>query len=523
MKVAVYNRVSTEEQVGRDTIQNQIDFAMKYCDLHQLDIYKLYKEDGISGTIPLHERQEGKALIEDAKNKKFDTLLVYKLDRLGRSARVTLNSIYELESYGIQIKSMTEPFDTSNPSGRFMITMLAGVADLERETILERMWHGANRAARDGKWLGGIVPYGYYVDENKHLQINNEIIPNINMSEADIVRLIFDMVANKGYSTIKLADYLNAMKIPTHYSKDHRGKVANIWRPNNIGRMLRNTTYKGVHIYGKRSKKQRECIERHVPFIVDEDIWDRSQNALKNNQNEAMRNSKRTYLLRSLIKCGECGMTYQGNSYNRNNNSTDVYYVCGGKKAYKGPQGKCTSKNLPAAYIENMVWNDIVRFINSPGEAIDELQNNINKTKEETKNIELDMNILKRNIKEKESEKQSILDLFRKKLIDAKDVEQQLEKIHEEKENLQRSLDELEESLNSESELTKKFNSTKELLKDLKGKIDGDVTFEVKRNIIKTLVKKIIIKTNSEGRNKSASVEIKYSFVNVVTRTDKDS
>ncbi|MDF2505101.1 recombinase family protein [Clostridium sp.] len=116
--------------------------------LHELGIFKIYKEEGISGTIPLNEREQGKKLIEDAKNKEFDTLLVYKLDRLGRSARITLNSIYDLEGYGLKIKSMTEPFDTSNPSGRFMITILAGVADLERETILERMWHGANRSAR---------------------------------------------------------------------------------------------------------------------------------------------------------------------------------------------------------------------------------------------------------------------------------------------------------------------------------------------------------------------------------------
>ncbi|MCY6372603.1 hypothetical protein [Clostridium ganghwense] len=72
--------------------------------------------------------------------------------------------------------------------------------------------HGANRAVRDGKCLEGIVAYGYYVDENKHLQINNKTIPEINMSEADLVRLIFDMVANKSYSTIKLADYLNRPK-----------------------------------------------------------------------------------------------------------------------------------------------------------------------------------------------------------------------------------------------------------------------------------------------------------------------
>jgi site-specific DNA recombinase len=190
MKVAAYLRVSSEDQKDRGTIENQLEFATKYCDLHQLEIFEIYKDDGISGTVPLHERPEGKKLIQDGKDKKFDTLLLYKLDRLGRSARVTLNSIHELESYGIQIKSMTEPFDTSNPSGRFMITMLAGVADLERETILERMWHGANRAARNGRWLGGITPYGYMVNDDGFLEVNVALIPGFHMSEAEVVRLV---------------------------------------------------------------------------------------------------------------------------------------------------------------------------------------------------------------------------------------------------------------------------------------------------------------------------------------------
>src|SRR5690606_11510668 len=129
--------------------------------------------------------------LEDAQAGRFELLLIYRLDRLGRSARIILNAVYDLEQYGIKIRSMTEPFDTSDPSGRFLLTVLAGVADLERETILERMWHGANRAAREGKWLGGIVPYGYKLDEEGYLQINEAPLPGMDMSEADVVRLIY--------------------------------------------------------------------------------------------------------------------------------------------------------------------------------------------------------------------------------------------------------------------------------------------------------------------------------------------
>jgi site-specific DNA recombinase len=537
MKVAAYFRVSSEDQKERQTIQNQVEFATKYCDLHQLDIYKFYQEDGVSGTIPLHERPEGKQLIQDAKNKMFDTLLVYKLDRLGRSARITLNSIYELEGYGIQIKSMTEPFDTSNPSGRFMITMLAGVADLERETILERMWHGANRAARDGKWLGGIVPYGYIVDSEGYLQINDSPLPNYDMSEADIIKLIYDLIANQKYSTIRTAHYLNALGLPTSYTKDDRkitrGKrkeaTAGIWNSNAIRRIIRSKTYKGIHEYGKRStKKDREIIVRQVPAIVDESIWLVAQTILTNNQIESMRNSTRDYLLRGLIKCGCCGNSYMGVTYRDKKNS---YYACTGKYSYEGKaNGKCASKNVPVAFIEQLVWDDILYFINNPGEVIESIKESLEDTSSKVDGLKTQRDQLAHSIKMKEEEKQSILDLFRRKIINAADVEMQLTKIQDECLVNDVLLRDLDNQINSQDILEQKFNTVEELLLSMKEKIDGAASFKDKRDIVKSLVKRIDVLTmdNPNGR-KTADISVKYSFtkdndiVKGVNHTDMDS
>jgi len=86
--------------------------------------------------LPLEARPEGKRLIEDARNKKFDILLIYRVDRLGRSTRVILNAVAQLEELGVDVRSMTDQFDTSTPTGRFLLTILAGVADLEHNVIL---------------------------------------------------------------------------------------------------------------------------------------------------------------------------------------------------------------------------------------------------------------------------------------------------------------------------------------------------------------------------------------------------
>lgn len=181
---------------------------------------------------------------------------------------------------------------------------------------------------------------------------------------------------------------MNLLKAPTSYTKDSRTKLskgkrkeetAGIWGPNAIQRIITNKTYMDIHEYDKRSKKEnREIIKRNVPGIIDSELWETAQKVLKSNQLESTRNSTREYLLKSLIKCGNCRCTFTGVNYRGRKGRIDsAYYVCCGKQNYKGPfDGKCNSKNLPAVWIEKYVWDDVVNFINNPGEAITQLEDN---------------------------------------------------------------------------------------------------------------------------------------------------
>src|SRR5258708_7735621 len=156
MAVAVYLRVSTEEQRERQSIATQRDFAKRYCELHQLEVFRVYSEEGVSGTIALDRRPEGAQLLADAQQHKFDQILIYKLDRLGRETRLILNAVAELEKLGVRIRSMTEEFDTGSATGRLMLTMLSGFAAHERDTLRERSVAGTLRVPKAGVWLGGL-------------------------------------------------------------------------------------------------------------------------------------------------------------------------------------------------------------------------------------------------------------------------------------------------------------------------------------------------------------------------------
>src|SRR5215207_4870767 len=152
LAAAIYARVSTEDQAERQTVQAQLDFLRKYCDLHQITIAGEYVDDGISGTVPLDQRPEGRRLLDDAEAGRFGVVLSYRLDRLGRSLTSLLAAHDALDRLGIAIRSATEPFDTSTPIGKFLFQLLGSLAELERETISERMVLGRDRAARAGKY-----------------------------------------------------------------------------------------------------------------------------------------------------------------------------------------------------------------------------------------------------------------------------------------------------------------------------------------------------------------------------------
>ncbi len=343
MAVAVYLRVSTDEQRERQSIATQKTEVERFCAIHALSIGKVYADDGVTGTIPFDRRPEGRELLQDARLKKFDQLLVYKLDRVGRDAIIILETVAELAKCGVRVVSITQTCDAETSDGKLMLTIHSAFAAHEREVIRERSIAGTNRVAQSGAWLGGIVPYGYRkVGDKGHarLVISEEPIPALDLSEADVIRMIFRMAGIEKKSCFAIADHLNRIQAPCAYVRDERmisrGKrkthTSGLWRPARVRNLLVSTTYKGEHQYGKRSRNpNRQLIARAVPALVSNDLWEMSQQTLKSNVLFSKRHSCHQYLLRGLMKCGLCGLTYIGFVSRRPSGKQEFYYRCNGK------------------------------------------------------------------------------------------------------------------------------------------------------------------------------------------------
>ena len=122
MKVAIYARVSTDEQAKKYSIPAQLELLRNFAKANNYEIFKEYVDKGESGTIS--ERPELQELLNDARSGRFKVVLVYRIDRFFRNTRKLLDTVDELGKVGVSFKSVTEPFDTSNPIGNFMVSFV---------------------------------------------------------------------------------------------------------------------------------------------------------------------------------------------------------------------------------------------------------------------------------------------------------------------------------------------------------------------------------------------------------------
>ncbi|MCD4771281.1 recombinase family protein [archaeon] len=148
MKTALYLRVSTADQT---TLNQEIELK-KYCELNQLEIYSIYKDEGVSGSKTT--RPELDKMLQDMRRGCFSSIVVWKFDRLGRSTSHLLQVLEELKNKKVRLIATSQNIDTSTPMGKFFFTILSGFAEMEREMIRERIKLGLARRKKQGKKLG---------------------------------------------------------------------------------------------------------------------------------------------------------------------------------------------------------------------------------------------------------------------------------------------------------------------------------------------------------------------------------
>jgi DNA invertase Pin-like site-specific DNA recombinase len=301
-RVCLYTRISTDEENQPTSLHSQRERLEAFCKAQEGWRIIAHKQDQATGTKL--ERPGLQAGLDLARSGAIDLLLVYRVDRLSRKVRQLAQLAEELDTYGVVLRSATEPFDTGSAAGRMMLQMLAVFAEFEHATIVDRISAGIERRAKEGRWYGGRPPFGYYFSSEERVLVPDPV-------KAPVVQRVFDLYARKRLGTRTIAQQLRDEGAPAPSAG---------WGHPAVHWIISNPTYAG-----KIRWRDKVFDGIHEP-LVDEFTFAKAQAILRERGEHAKRRGNASdFLLSGLLRCGRCGKAYIGMSAKGNGGRYHYY------------------------------------------------------------------------------------------------------------------------------------------------------------------------------------------------------
>ena len=407
-KCYIYTRVSTAIQVDGFSLDAQKDKLRKYAEFQDMEIAGEYSDEGHSGKN-IKGRHEFMRMLNDIEDGKdgVDFVLVFKLSRFGRNAADVLSSLQLMQDYGVNLICVEDGIDSSKEAGKLLISIIAAVAEMERENIRVQTMAGREQKAREGKWNGGFAPYGYKLE-------NGELV--IAEDEVEIIQMIFDRYIHTNDGINGVANYLN-----NHgYTKKLRqnGTIPG-FSSSFIKKIIDNPVYMSKIAYGRRrtEKKTGTRNETHVveqsefpvyegihEAIISEEDWNLAQEKRsKNNyRREKIHNPEHAHILSGILKCPCCGKGMYGNiaKAGRKDNKTRYYYYC--KNTVNATGHKCTFRcNIEQSQIDDVLAK-LITAMTKEGKFKEAIQDKIGSTVDTT-DLEKQLSVLNTNLHQAET------------------------------------------------------------------------------------------------------------------------
>ncbi|USG67176.1 recombinase family protein [Brevibacillus ruminantium] len=345
MRTAIYIRVSTEEQAAEGfSIAAQKERLLAYTRSQDWSLAGIYTDEGISAKSI--SRPALQRLLTDVKSRKLDVVLVYRLDRLTRSVLDLYQLLQEFEKYDVRFKSCTEVYDTTTAIGRLFITLVAALAQWERENLGERVKLGMEQMARERKRPGGPPPYGYHL-------LHGELAPH--PVEAKVVKLMFQHYVS-GFTPGQIAESFN--------QKGYLGKHGGKWSGSTVTRLLRNPVYYGALRWnyaasGGKQKRADDWIlaEDSHPAIIDQDTFDQVQARLKMRRKVHPRVLSSPFVFSGILYCARCQSEMRGKTASVRKSGKHYrhyYYLCKNRRLGLCRAPAIREDRLEAALLEQL-------------------------------------------------------------------------------------------------------------------------------------------------------------------------
>jgi site-specific DNA recombinase len=514
MRIAIYVRVSTRHQTDTQTIEQQLDRLRTHIQANgwSLPDENIFRDDGYSGATL--KRPGLDRLRDRAAAAEFDRILLTAPDRLARNYVHQVLLIEELQRLGCQLEFLDRPM-SQDPHDQLLLQIRGAVAEYERTLIAERMRRGRLSKYRAGSLLPWTrAPYGYRLHPERP---RDPAGVRVEPSEAAVVAEIFAEYLKDGASLIGVAKYLYAHHLPSPTGKAR-------WGLTTLRGMLTNPAYTGQVFAGRMSyhapKIRRSAThpigQPHnsatpvprdewipvatIPAIVSAEHFDLVQTKLAENQSFARRhNTAHHYLLRALVSCGVCQLSCCGRTHPDGQYS---YYVCTGKAkpVQNRRDEKCPARFIPAAQLDDLVWQDLCDLLQHP-EAIAYALQRAHGDHWLPQELQARQDNLRRGRTSLEQQLSRLTDAYLSDVIPLPEYQRRRQDLDQRQAALDNQANQLRAQADRQKELAGLVTHIEDFCRRVQIGLDS-ATFEQRRQLVELLIDRVIV-TDSE-------VEIRY-------------
>lgn len=527
MEFFIYSRKSVYTGKG-ESIDNQIEMCKQYIktkfpDSADKDI-AIYEDEGFSAKNT--ERPQFQQMLRDIKLKKPDFVVCYRLDRISRNVSDFSSLIEELNDRNISFICIKEEFDTSKPMGKAMMFIASVFAQLERETIAERVRDNMVMLARTGRWLGGTTPTGYTSEKLQEIIIDGKVKTSCklkdNPEELQAIDLIFDKYLELR-SVSGVSKYLISQNI-----KSRSGKFYSLL---GIKEILQNPVYciadkealdyfveKNADVcfeekdcsnkYGLISYNKRDYKKKHAPRqSVDKWIiaigkhkgrvegrkWVAIQKILEENIPTGKKPAKmhNDYsLLSGFIYCEKCGSRMFAKQRSGKTANSELFdYMCNSK--LRGGKALCDCQNLNGRQTDDIVCDYLMEYTNENSDIFKLLENLKREIQKEEHEDPLER--IQARIKKCNEEMDNLVTTISEGKPSSTLIERinvKIQQLDQEVCELKEKQAHLEQAILTDDEKQLKVDLLVSCLSSLKNNFD-ELTIQDKRTLIKLLIEKI--------------------------------
>lgn len=518
IKVAIYVRVSTEEQAEHGySIDAQLDTLRNYCKMYGKEVYNEYVDRGVSGKS-MNGRYELQKLLQDAKEKLFDEVIVWKINRFARKNIDLLHIVDILDKHNIAFRSFSENFETATPIGKFALQMMGAVGELERNTIVDNVKLGMKQRAKAGRH-NGKLPLGYkvlYDPINPFADSSLVIVPE----EALVIQKIYHLYST-GRGLKSIANELNHSGFFT--------KQGNAFSISAIKAILTNPMYVGRIRYNHHenwSEKRRRgrnpnpiLVEGKHEAIIPEELWENVQELMNKKSSISPRTFNGEYLLTGLIRCPKCGAAMVASrTKSKQKNGEHIvrmYYSCGNFRS-KG-SSVCSANSIRKQEAEDYVVTRLKEVLSEEKILKSIVEKMNNKLRNRTQPLQQELKHITNQIEQIEAKKIRYLDLYENGQFEKTPFSSRLQELQTDLDKWYAEKSKLEYTIREDNAIIVSYKQVHALISHF-DKLLESTSFEQRKTLLHLIVRKITLnqqrKIESIELNLDEGTEYHFSIIN---------